>query len=280
MIDQVNTKTVLVNGVSLHYIESGSGEPVIFVHGSQGDYRNWMPQIEAFAPTYHVVAYSRRYHYPNEWSGDGTDYTVSLHADDLIAFIEALRLAPANVVGNSFGAYTTLAAATRRPDLMRKIVIGEPPILAWLKTIPGGQAYWDGFMQNAWIPATQAFQTGDLEQGVRLFVEGVSGSKGAFDHAPEAARQRMLDNARELAAETASPGYFTGVTPEQVAQIHLPTLLLKGENSPKMFHLIVDRLVECLPGARQVTVPNASHAIASSNPQAYNQVVMDFLEDV
>jgi pimeloyl-ACP methyl ester carboxylesterase len=94
------------------------------------------------------------------------DYSVSLHADDLIGAIEALHLAPANMVGNSFGAYTALAAAIRRPNLMCKLVISEPPILPLLKEIPAGGAYWDAFMENTWLPAPQAFQDHNLEQGV------------------------------------------------------------------------------------------------------------------
>jgi pimeloyl-ACP methyl ester carboxylesterase len=156
MDNSLDLKSVSVNGVNLAYVEQGSGEPIVFVHGSQGDYRSWRFQLEPFAEKYRVISYSRRYHYPNAWVGDGMDYTVSLHASDLIALIEALHLSPAYVVGNSFGAYTTLVAAIRRPDVMRKIVVGEPPILPWLIDIPGGQNYRDDFLTNAWNPARQA----------------------------------------------------------------------------------------------------------------------------
>jgi pimeloyl-ACP methyl ester carboxylesterase len=271
-------KTVLANGTELHYIEQGSGEPVIFVHGSLGDYRTWMPQVESFAQKYRVISYSRRYHYPNAWKGDGTDYTVSLHADDLIGLIEGLHLGRVNVVGNSFGAYTTLVAETRRPDLMCKLVIGEPPILPWLNEIPGGLPYRDDFMVNAWDPAKRAFQNGNLEEGVRLFIDGVSGQKGIFDRVPAAVKRIMIDNAHSLAAETASPGYYLiQVSPEQIEKISAPLLLLRGANSPKMFHLIMDQLAQCAPNGRQVTIPNASHSMPSNNPPVYNQVVMDFL---
>jgi pimeloyl-ACP methyl ester carboxylesterase len=232
--------------------------------------------VEQFARQYRAIFYSRRYHYPNPWTGDGTDYTPSLHAEDLIAFIEALQHGPINMVGNSFGAYTTLVAAIRRPDLIQKMVIGEPPILPWLKDVPGGQVYWDGFMNSAWLPAKQAFQNGDLEKGVQLFVDGVSG-KGDYERLPETVRARFLENARSLQAETISPEYFTEITPQQIRQIAVPTLFLKGEQSPKMFHLIVDRLIQSASNPREATIPNASHAMYSGNPQAYYAVVADYL---
>lgn len=272
----MDVKTVSANGLEFHYVEQGSGEGVVFVHGSMGDYRAWQPQLDAFSQKFRSVSYSRRYHYPNEWTGSGLDYTVGLHADDLIAFIKALDLAPANVVGNSFGAYTTLLAAIRQPDLFKKIVVGEPPILPWLNAAPGGQAIFDGFMNGAWLPAGRAFQSGDPEQGLRLFVDAISG-QGGYDHLPEPVRARFMQNARSLEAETLSPDYFTEITPRQVEQLPVPMLLLKGENSPKMFHLVVDLLASHAPQAKLATIPNASHSMPSNNPQVYNQVVMDFL---
>jgi pimeloyl-ACP methyl ester carboxylesterase len=270
-------KTAAVNGIDLAYIERGSGDPVIFVHGSQGDYRTWRKMVEAFSKKYRAIAYSRRYHYPNSWVGDGTDYSVDLHANDLIALIEAMNVVPAYVVGNSYGAYTTLLAAIRRPEFFRKIVVGEPPILPWLQQIPGGERYYDGFMSRAWLPAKEAFQQGTLEAGVRLFVDGVSGP-GDYERLPEEVKTRFMQNARELQAETLSPDYFTEITPQQLEQLKVPVLLLKGEESPKMFHLIVDRLAELIPSARLETIPHTSHSLYSGNPQGYTQTVMGFLD--
>src|SRR5437773_12113847 len=61
----VSPTKVHVRGVELHYIEKGQGEPLILLHGGQGDYRSWGPQMEAFSQHYHVISYSRRYNYPN-----------------------------------------------------------------------------------------------------------------------------------------------------------------------------------------------------------------------
>ncbi len=278
MAEPAKTNTVMVNGSELTYVEQGSGTPVIFVHGSLGDYRTWAPQVEPFAQQYRAISYSRRYHYPNPWAGSGKDYNPSTHANDLTGLIESLQLAPVHIVGTSFGAYTTLVAAIRRPDLIRKLVICEPPMLTWLKEAPGGEPYWDGFMQSAWLPATKAFEGGDLEAGVRLFIDGVSGHSGAFDNIPPAVKSRMMENAHSLQAETQTPDYFTTVTPEQVSQIPLPILLLKGENSPKMFHLVVDRLAQYVQDCQQGTIPNAAHSMASNNPQVFNQTVMEFVK--
>jgi len=59
-------KIVISTGVERHYVERGSGIPVVFIHGSLGDGGYWNPQVEAFAAAgYRAISYSRRYNPPN-----------------------------------------------------------------------------------------------------------------------------------------------------------------------------------------------------------------------
>ena len=123
---------ITFNNSTFEYIEKGSGVPVVFVHGTINDYRIWKYQMEPFSKRYRAIAYSRRYHYPNEWKGDGSDYSIGLHAKDLAAFIKALNLDSVHLVGSSFGAYTSLITAFNHPELIRTLVLGEPPVLPLL----------------------------------------------------------------------------------------------------------------------------------------------------
>jgi pimeloyl-ACP methyl ester carboxylesterase len=115
---QSPAKKVRVNGVELHYIEKGTGVPVIFVHGGLEDYRAWGDQVEAFSSRYHAVAYSRRYSFPNLGAAFADDYSAIVDAEDLAALIRRLKLAPAHVIGYSYGAYAALFLAPRHPELV------------------------------------------------------------------------------------------------------------------------------------------------------------------
>src|SRR5216117_4014971 len=89
-----------VRGIELHYIEKGQGEPLILLHGGQGDYRSWGPQVEALSPQYRVISYSRRYNYPNH--NPLTDHhSAYVEADDLEALIRKLKLGRVHLVGTS-----------------------------------------------------------------------------------------------------------------------------------------------------------------------------------
>jgi non-heme chloroperoxidase len=268
--------TIQVNGTELAYVEQGQGHPLVMVHGSLSDYRSWDRQMEPFAQQYRAIAYSRRYHHPNPCGGYELDYSPMLHADDLAAFISALGLGRAHILGDSYGAYTVLFCAAHHPELVQTLVLGEPPILPLLESSAEGRALRASFLGGAWEPAGQALQKGAFEQGMRVFVDGVS-ETGAFDQIPLADRAAMLDNALEMKAETASPGAFPAFSCEDARRIMAPALLLTGERSPRMFHLITDELARCLPNCQRVQIADAGHAIHSWNPLAYNETVLAFL---
>lgn len=92
--EQPEVKRVRVNGADLAYVEQGRGTPVVFVHGSAGDWRIWEFQRPAVSSRYRFVAYSRRYHWPSTWAGDGKDYSQPVHVDDLVGFLKAIGAGP------------------------------------------------------------------------------------------------------------------------------------------------------------------------------------------
>ena len=65
--------------MALHCITLNLGK-----HGTLEDYRTWDGQLEALSKEYRLISYSRRYHYPNEWTKDSTDFSVTIHARDLV----------------------------------------------------------------------------------------------------------------------------------------------------------------------------------------------------
>lgn len=280
MTTPAQPSTVHLNGADLAFVELGSGDPVVFVHGSLGDYRSWGVQIARFGERHRAIAYSRRFHWPNAEPGAGAVYSISQHAADLVGLIEALGVAPVHLVGSSYGALTALTAAVERPDVIRSLVLGEPPLLPWLTRLPEGAALLETFLTTAMGPAGEAFARGEAETGIRLFLDGVLGA-GAFDHLPLEARMSMLDNAPEMRAETStSPEtYFPDLSAEDVGRLHAPTLLLQGELSPPMFGIVTDELARVLPRAERATIAAASHVMHARSPADYNQVVLTFLAD-
>lgn len=264
----------------LYYIEQGKGQPVIFIHGSINDYRSWQFQTEPFSKKYHVISYSRRFAYPNNGVGDlVADNTIEANAADLAELIRKLDLAPAHLVGHSYGAFTALYCAYRNPELVKTLVLGEPPILPFLAKSHQRDdvKLLQAFRDNAKKPAEEAFNRGDVEKAVRDFLDGVMGKQNFFDQIPEQARKLIMDNARTLQGEMES-GMPPSFTVEDVKQISIPTLLVKGGFSPRFLHRIIDILSQNMPNADQVTIPGVTHDLGRmTKPDIFNTKVMEFL---
>ncbi|MCP3404839.1 alpha/beta fold hydrolase [Bradyrhizobium sp. CCGB01] len=271
----MQTREVQINGLPLHYIELGQGTPVVLVHGTLEDYRTRDGQLDALSKGYRLISYSRRYHYPNEWPKDATDFSVTIHATDLAAFIKALNLPPVHLIGHSYGAFIAFLVARDHPGVIRSLTLGEPPMMPLLKTTPEGDALLAAAITRS-IATGEAFKQGNDEEGVRRFVNGVLG-EGSYEKLPPPVLKRVMDNARELKGESSSRDLFPPTTCEDVQKLKAPTLLLDGERSPKMFRVINDRLEHCLPSVERATIPAASHQMEVENAQAFNEKVLEFI---
>ena len=103
------------DGVKLHYEETGSGVPVVFVHEFAGDARSWEPQLRHFGQRYRAVAYDARGYPPSDVPPDPASYSQDRAADDIAAVLDHLGLAAAHVVGLSMGGFATLHFGFRHP---------------------------------------------------------------------------------------------------------------------------------------------------------------------
>src|SRR5262245_2373845 len=167
------TGKVSVNGMSFAYVQEGSGPPVVLVHGSMSDYREWSGQMAPLARHYRVIAYSRRYHWPNLQPGTDADASQERQADDLAAIIKAMGIAPAHIVGHSYGGAVVLNLALRHPELVRTLVLAEPGVSGVLGNTPADEdARKEG--QALREEMKEAFATGDGERIVRTYAARVA----------------------------------------------------------------------------------------------------------
>jgi pimeloyl-ACP methyl ester carboxylesterase len=269
-----------VNGAVLSYRRAGNqGTPVVFVHGSYGDLDDWSAQVNAFARTHRVFVYSRRYHPPNPLHDDGQVYSPALHAEDLAALLAVLGLVPAHVVGSGYGAYVALALAREHPDLVRTLVLGEPPVIPLLLRTPGGDSLRRTLIASSLDPARTAFARGDSIAGLRLFVDGMADRPGTFDNLPAPARARVVAHSFEMRREMLADRqlYLPPLDCAALGRLAMPVLLVQGERSARMFHVITTELAHCLQSDTVITIPAAGHAINTTNPAIYNQTVLQFL---
>jgi pimeloyl-ACP methyl ester carboxylesterase len=267
---------IVVNGVELHYISAGRGEPVILLHGGQGDYRSWTPQIAELSRYYQVISYSRRYHFPNANPQTATDHSAATDAADLEALIKALHLKRVNLVGTSMGAAVALTLAIERPGMVRRLVIAEPPILAWAKRFPEGSGLYDDFMKHIQDPAREAFASGDDAAAMRFFIDGFA-SPGRFDSLAPEAKLAVMQNAGFFRMITRSQDPYPDIPRASLYRLRMPVLVITGEKTVAIHRRIDEELSRLIPRARSATIPAAGHGSPRENPQVFTEVVDAFL---
>ncbi len=271
-------QSVDIRGEKLHYIVQGKGEPLIFIHGTLGDYRAWISRMQPFSEDYRVVSYSRRYAWPNEQKFDSlVDYSVRIHADDLYTLIQKLGFEKVHLVGHSYGAYTALTMALDHPEMVQSLILGEPPAATLVKNSERGQESLDAFFEDNLRPAAQAFRADRKEAGLEHFIQGVQGVDFRLDQVPPEVKQGWMDNLLELWG-TALNESFLPLDPIAIQSLNIPVLLLVGDHSPTFLVEISRELHQLLPRSEMSKIENSSHGLYFENPEAVDKAVYEFLK--
>jgi pimeloyl-ACP methyl ester carboxylesterase len=271
---------------TLECVERGRGEPLLFVHGSASDYRTWQRLQESFCARYRTIAYSRRYHWPNQVIEPGADYSMTQHVDDLQMLIATLDAAPVQLVGHSYGAFVCLLLALRQPALVRSLVLIEPPaitlfvgdpprlheLLRLLATRPRAALALMRFAATGLGPATAAARRGEMDAAMARSGQAVLGPD-YYVRMPEIRRAQVRANAiREEFFDSYPP-----LPTEAVRAMHVPTLLVNGRDSPALFRCVIERLDELLPHSERSEIAGASHIVHEDQPALFERVVADYL---
>ena len=271
-LENLPVKSAEVNGTRLSYIEKGSGEPLVFIHGAVGDFRSWSEQFEAFSDDYRAISYSRRGHFPND-NGTDSNYTRAQHTADLIEFLKILGLTKAHLIGHSYGASIALLAALRQPALVESLILGEPSPFAEL--LDKDTSVFLAEQKAGFEKVIRLAENGEREAAVREFLHIVIGID-AFGLLPEQRRAVVLDNAETLLPMLC--GYYDAPpVGEGLRTLGVPTMFITGEISPVIARLACRTIDRLLPNSKIAVLKCASHGLQMENPQGFNRLVTDFL---
>ena len=276
-ISGTSAKEVEINGVHLQYLDQGSGEPVIFVHGAISDHRAWEPIRDEIAKKYRFIALTQRYFGTGPWKDDGREFSVATFADDLAKFITSLDAGPVHLVGWSFGGQVAATAAVNNPSLIRSLMLYEASVIS---VLPAGSAEGKAAREDRgriFAPAVAASRADDPVKATRLLLEAVFQlPPGGSDREPQAFRTMWDDNARTTPLVFAAPPP-PDLTCDELKNFTQPTLVMRGEKTQPSFVMINEAISKCVPGAVQVVLPNVNHDGPVRDPAAFSVTVIEFL---
>jgi pimeloyl-ACP methyl ester carboxylesterase len=261
-----------INGTPLAYESIGEGDAIVMVHGSWNQREGWMFLVPELSPTFRVTTYDRRGHGAS--TSEPTAGTFDDDVDDLAALIERLQIAPANVVGSSYGAIISLKLAAVRRELVRKVVAHEPPAIGVLRANPSTKAIADeqfGLLAEV----RRRLESGDHVDAARFFVDEVAIGPGSWDQLPAPVQQLFLGNAMTFLGETREPEAL-GFDLDVLSRVQVPVLLTQGDQSPPMFAAVLDCLAPAAPGIERALIPGAGHVPHATHPREYAVLIRDF----
>lgn len=265
-------RTVDVRGVATNYHDVGTGDPVLLIHGSGPGvtaWANWRLTMPALARRMRVVAPDVPGFGYTERTGT-VRYDLDGWTDHLVAFVEALDLPRVHVVGNSFGGALGLSLATRRPDLVDRLVLMGSVGVAFDIT-PGLDAVWgfepslasmrkllDVFAHDRSLVSDE-LAASRLEAATR---PGVQEAFGAMFPAP---RQRSVD--------------ALTIDEDLVRGLDRPVLLVHGRDDRVIPLANSLRLLELIDQAQLHVFGRCGHWVQIEHATAFNRLVGDFLSD-
>jgi pimeloyl-ACP methyl ester carboxylesterase len=264
-------------GARLYYEETGSGEPIVFVHEFGSDLREWELQVRAFSRHYRCIAFNARGYPPSEVPADPAQYGWEFSRDDILAVLDGLDIARAHLVGLSMGAYAVLAFGLRYPDRARAIVAaacgsGSPP------------AQRDDFIRDAQATAKSFLQHGSAAVAAHI---GHGPTRIQLKHKDPRAWDEFMAHLRTHSAEGSGytmAGYQAGRPSlwsfeAALKQCRLPVLIAVGDEDEPCLDASL-YLKRQLPNAGLWVAPNTGHAVNLEEPAAFNQAVGEFFSAV
>jgi len=259
---------ICVGDVTLHYVESGGGEPLVLIMGFGGDHLAWGLQVRAFAERYRVVAFDNRG--AGESDAPDVPYTTRMLADDTAELMQALGIARAHVIGLSMGGMIAQELALNHPERVRTLqlhatlarpdayvlAIGDawrairPRVTpeAWMRTL----ALW------LFAPATYAERPGVVETMVQM-------SLASPHPLTETGFLRQGDAVRAHDAL------------DRLARIGCPTLVSVAEEDILVPPRFSRELAERIPGAELRILAGAGHGCLWERPDLFNATCLEFL---
>lgn len=256
---------ITVDDIRLYYEETGSGPPLVFLHGLGSSHRDWWRQVDAFSDRYRVITVDLRGHGRSEKPSG--PYSIPLFAEDVAALLRALDAAPACIVGLSMGGMIAFQLAVSHPEVVERLVVVNSLPEARLDSIKDYWIYWSRRL------VTQVFgvrRTGQF-LAERLFQKPEQGTlRQQFE-------QRWAENDKQayLASVDAIAGWSVE---EQLDQITCPTLVVTADED---YTPVAKKrnYVARMPNADLVVIPDSRHATPVEQAEMFNQELGQFLRD-
>ena len=273
----VRDELIELRGLRFHFRHwpsaSADAQDLVLLHGYTGHARSWDAFAEAMSSDYRVLALDQRGHGETAWAPREHYGTVEMVAD-LEAFVAAMGLQRYVLLGLSMGGMVSIAYAGKQPsELERLVIVDIAPEIATggLRNILDKVARSDVFES-----VEEAFARARADNPVPPEAHHLHRVRNSLMRNEDGNWTYRYDRAlRDRTNQRPRPSAEEGW--RSVANINVPTLLVRGENSNLLDRGIAERMVSDIAEARLVEVQGAGHPVPLDKPDGFLDAVRTFL---
>lgn len=265
-------KFIELDGLSTHYLEKGFGEPVILLHGFFFDSYMWNKNIDLLAEKYKVYAidlwgfgYSTR---------KPLDYGYPLYTEQLLKFMDALKIPKASLVGQSMGGGTIINFTISNRHRVEKIILVDAAGLPNKLPIMGR-------ISN--LPKLGEFMYGLNNNFIRRMTLGntflYNKKKITDEYFKNAMRFHKIKGSTEVMLSITRKQFFDTLIEEikMMSLMNLPTQIVWGREEKSIPLSIGKEMHRILKGSQLAIFDQAGHCAHIDQPEMFNQLVLNFL---
>jgi pimeloyl-ACP methyl ester carboxylesterase len=238
----------------------GSGRLIVLLHGLMGRATTWWPVARWLTAHGRVVGWDARAHgrNPHREAASTEEF-----ADDVAALVDELG-GPAVVIGHSMGGLHALVTAARHPELVRGVVVEDMAPDQRGRTVEAWRPYFDSWPA---VFASPAHVREFFAPYGDYFIECVEERDGGYHLIAD------LEVMYRIAAEWGERSYWP-----YADQVRCPLLVIEAEHTamPEGQQVELARRT----GGRHVRIPGTGHVVHADAPDAYREVVEEFLTEI
>ncbi len=259
-------KFAMVYGVKIHYIEAGTGDPLILIHGLADDVAVWNSVISPLAARFRVVALDQ--------IGFGRSdkpllsYRVSTFVDFLDGFLNELKIKRASLVGNSLGGWVAAVFTLAHPERVERLVLSDA----------AGYGTLAQTMDRRALSALKLASRDDIRYlGPLTFHNKQFYEEAAVDAA--FVQRITAGDSYTISQVLDSMTHGEDVLDNRLAAIKQPTLVLWGREDKLIPLSFGERLHKEIAGSQLLVIGNCGHMPQVECPKDFATAVLQFLSD-
>jgi 3-oxoadipate enol-lactonase len=252
-----------INGIDLYYESHGSGPALVFAHGAGGNHLSWWQQVPVFSQRFRCITFDHRaFGLSRDGEGEAKLGRRMFH-EDLRELLDYLGIDDVRIVAQSMGGRTAVGFSLRNPGRCRALVLAGTT----------GGAVDDEIrdMQDAY----RETDIGRLTLRQRSVSPQLRERAAHLEFLYRSINRLNPPRPKDFLAPI--PGY-KGSSAQRLADAEFPVLFLVGRHDAVVPPAIIERCHRAVPGSQLAVIEDSGHSAYFEQPEAFNDVVMRFLE--